>query len=77
MTDKEFMTMMVEKYHIEDFSDVARMCLYLSRFARMSVEISKEYDNKYGKDNETAFMEMSKQLDNFSFQFLKAYADEL
>lgn len=77
MTDSEFLWEMIEKYQIEDFQDVADMCSRLSRFARIAVEISKEYDNKYGEDNDSAMLKSADAFDKMADIFSKAYYDEL
>lgn len=76
MTDKEFLSMMLERYHIEDFDDASKMCEMLSRFAKIAIEISEQYEHKYGENNERALTKVATNLSICSDAFRKAYLDE-
>lgn len=77
MTDREFLNMMIEKYHIEDFDDASRMCDILYRYARIAIEISEADNHKYGKDCEKELESAAGKLSICSDIFRRAYLDEI
>ena len=77
MTDKEFLTMMIEEYGIGDFDDCSNMCQNLLRLVRIELEIREEYDPEDCYKEKRACHDLEYLLTAAAEIFEKYYRNEL